>query len=70
MTDESIMVIDDSYDQSIVNINSFLVKYFAGVLFSIWGVLVGMNYTSLELVSLAFIFAIFPDKTKVIFQLN
>ena len=64
------MVVDNGCDQSIININSFLVKSFAGELFNVGGALHNMQSSQLELVSDAFTLVTFPDNSRVIFKLN
>ena len=69
-TDENIMVIDNTCDQSIININAFYVTSFAGVLYNVGGALQGMSSSSLELVNEAYTLTILPNNDKVIFMLN
>ena len=51
---ENIFVIDNGYDQIIINIHSFLVQPFADIHYSVGGALISMNPSSLELVNEAF----------------
>ena len=67
--DENILVVDNGCDQSIININSFFVKSFAGVLYNVGGALRGMRSSALELVNDAFTLVHTP-RGKIIFQLN
>ena len=64
------MVVDNGCDQSIINVNSFLIKSFAGELFNVGGALHSMRSSQLELVSDAFTLITLPDNTHVIFKLN
>ena len=67
---EPIMVIDNGCDQSIVNINSFLVQYFTGEYINIGGALSTMTSSNLEIVNDTFTIAILGDSTKIILKLN
>ena len=67
---ENILVIDNGCDQSIINLNSFLIQSFAGINYNVGGALHAMNSKSLELVNTAFTLVTLPDNTKVIFQIN
>ena len=69
-TNEPIMVIDNGCDQSIININSFLVKSFAGVRFEIGGAIQGMGSSTLELVNDAYTLATLPDGRKILFLIH
>ena len=64
------MVVDNGCDQSIININSFLIKSFAGELYNVGGALHSMHSSQLELVSDAFTLVTLPDNSKVIFRIN
>ena len=68
--DENIMVVDNGCDQSIINVNSFLMKSFAGELFNIGGALNSVYSSQLELVSEAFTLVTLSDNSHVIFQMN
>ena len=67
---ENILVIDNGCDQTIININSFLIQSFAGIYYNVGGALNRMTPSSLELVNEAFTLATLPDKSKIIFQIN
>ena len=69
-TNENIIVIDNGCNQSIININSFLVYSFAGVIFNVGGALQGMQSSNLELVSEAYTLVTLSDNSKVIFKIN
>ena len=69
-TNENIMVVDNGCDQSIININSFLVQSFAGELFNVGGALHNMKSSQLELVSDAFTLVTLPDNLRIIFKIN
>ena len=64
------MVVDNGCDQSIINVDSFLIKSFAGELFNVDGVLNSMHVLQLELISEAFTLVTLPDNLHVIFQMN
>ena len=49
--DENILVVDNGCDQSIININSFFVKSFAGVSYNVGGAFWDMCSSDLELVN-------------------
>ena len=52
--DENIIITDSGCDQSIINLNSFLVQSYTGIYYNVGGVLQGMNSNDLEIVSDAF----------------
>ena len=68
--DENIIITDSGCDQSIINLNSFLVQSFTGIYYNVGGALQGMNSSDLEIVSDAFTLCTLPDDTKVLFQFN
>ena len=57
-------------NQSIVNLNSFLILSFAGVNFTVGGALNSMGSTNLELVSTVYTLVTLENNTKVIFKIN
>ena len=63
-------MIDNGCDQSIINLNSFLIQSFAGITYNVGGALHAMNSKSLELVNTAFTLVTLPNSSKVIFQIN
>ena len=63
-------MIDSECDQSIINVNSFLVQSIAGIHYSVGGALNSIDPSSLELVNEAFTIVTFPDNSKIIFQIN
>ena len=69
-SDENILVIDNGCDQSIININSFLVQSFAGIYYNVGGAISTMKSTNLELVNEAFTLVSMPDGGKFIFKIN
>ena len=69
-SDENILVIDNGCDQSIININSFLVQSFAGIYYNVGGAISTMKSTNLELVNEAFTLVSMPDGGKIIFKIN
>ena len=68
--DENIFVVDNGCDQSIINLNSFLILSFAGVHFTVGGALNIMGSTNLELVSNTYTLVTLVNNTKVIFKVN
>ena len=67
---ENILVVDNGCDQTIVNINCFLIQSFAGIQTSVGGALNSMTPSTLELVNESFTLVTLPNKCKVIFQIN
>ena len=65
-TDENIIITDSGCDQSIINLNSFLVQSFTGIYYNVGGALQGMHSNDLEIVSDAFTLCTLPDDTKVL----
>lgn len=69
--DEHIGIIDNGCDQSIVNINSFLIQTHTGVFYNVGGALESMTSSTLEVVNDAFTLAILPGLDQnVILHLN
>ena len=69
-TNENIMVIDNGCDQSIINLSSFLIQSFAGVMYNVGGALHSMSASNLELMNEAFTLCTLCDNSKVIIKLN
>ena len=69
-TNENIMVIDNGCDQSIINLSSFLIQSFAGVMYNVGGALHSMSASNLELVNEAFTLCTLCDNSKIIIKLN
>ena len=67
--DENILVIDNGCDQSIVNINSSLVQYFAGIYYNVGGAISTMKSKNLELVNEAFTLVFMPDGGNIILKI-
>ena len=65
-----LLIIDNGCDQTIINLNSFLVQSFAGVYFTIGRTLNSMPSSKLELVNNAYTLATIPNHAKVIFKIN
>ena len=64
-TNENMLVIDNGYNQTIINIDLFLIYTFASVKYKINGALSKMSSSSLELVSDAYtLVTIDENKTK------
>ena len=61
---ENMLVIDISCDQTIININAFLIKYFAGIKFNIGGALNSMKSTKLKLINDAYTLLTLPNHVK------
>ena len=69
--DEIIAVIDSGCDQCIININSFVIKSYSGLLFCVTGALAGMiSGEALELVSDAYTLLICPDGREILAKFN
>ena len=69
--DENIAVIDSGCDQCIISNNSFVVKSYSGVYYSIRGALNGMiSNSTLELVSQAYVLLVCPYDTTVLVVLH
>ncbi len=58
--DENISIIDNGCNQSILNINSFLIQTHTGIYFSVGGALESMTLSNLEVITDAFTIAILP----------
>ena len=69
-SDENILVIDNGCDQSIININSFLVQSFAGIYYKIRGTISTMKSSNLELVNETFELVSMPDLGIIISKIN
>ena len=69
-TNEQNMVIDNGCDQTIININSFLVQSFTGEYVNIGGALSTMSSSNLEIVNAAFTIALLRDGTKILLKIN
>ena len=67
---ENILIMDNGCDQTIVNINSFLIQSHAGVYYNVGGALHAMTSTNLELVNDAFTLVTLPNNDKIIFHIN
>ena len=67
---ENILVVDNGSDQTIININSFLIQSFAGIHYSVGRALNIITPSTLELVNESFTLATLPNKSKAIFQIN
>ena len=67
--DENIIITDSGCDQSIINLNSFLIS-FTGVYYNVGGALQGMSSKDLEIVSDAFTLCTLPDDSKVFSNLT
>ena len=68
--DEGILISDSGCDQSIINLNSFLVQTYTGIDFNVGGALEGMGSSSLELVNDAYTLALLPTGDKVLLKFN
>ena len=69
-SDENILVTDNGCDQSIININSFLVQSFTGTYYNVGGAIGTMKSTNLELVNEAFTLVSIPNGGRIIFKIN
>jgi len=68
--DEGILISDSGCDQSILNLNSFLVQTYTGIDFIAGGALQGMRSSSLELVNDAYTLVLLPTGEKVLLKFN
>ena len=63
-------MVDNGCDQSIINVNLFVVQSFTGEYIYIGGALSTMNSSNLELVNEAFTLAILDNGKKIILKMN
>ena len=61
---KKLLIIDIGCDQTIINLNSYLVQYFAVIIFTIGGALNSMSSSKLELVSESYTLVILPNNTE------
>jgi hypothetical protein len=69
-TDENILISDSGCDQTIINLNAFLIQTYTGEYFNIGGALQGMKSSDLELVNDAYTLATLPDGEKIVLKIN
>ena len=69
-TDENILISDSGCDQTIINLNAFLIQTYTGEYFNIGGALQGMHSSDLELVNDAYTLATLPDGEKIVLKIN
>ena len=62
---ENLIIIDNGCDQTIINLNSFVVMTFTGILFDVNGAMDSMKSEPLELVNNTYTLAILNNKQKV-----
>ena len=67
--DEGILIIDSGCDQSIINLNSFLVQTYTGIDFIVGDALQGMRSSLLELVNDAYTLPLLPTGENVLIKL-
>ena len=67
---ENVLIIDNGCDQSIINVNSFLVETYTGIFYSVGGALCTMHSSKLELVNDAYTLTTLPDNSKCILKIN
>ena len=67
---ENVLIVDKGCDQTIVNLNSFLIHTFTGVFFNVNGAMSSMKTADLELVDEAYTLVTLENKPKVIFKIN
>ena len=65
---ENILVVDNGCDQTIVNINCFLIQSFASIQSSVGEALNSMTTSTLKLVNESYTLVTLPNKSKVIFK--
>ena len=67
---ENLIIIDNGCDQTIINLNSFVVMTFTGILFDVNGAMASMKSEPLEFVNNAYTLATLNNKEKCILKLN
>ena len=68
--DEEILIIDNGCDQTIININSYLIVIHTGICFNVDGALDCMSSSKLELVNKCYTVATFTNKPPVLLKIN
>jgi hypothetical protein len=68
--DEEILIIDNGCDQTIININSYLIVTHTGIFYNVDGALDCMSSSKLELVNNCYTVATFPNKPPVLLKIN
>ena len=69
-SDENVLIMDNGYDQSIVNIIAFLVGTCLGVYYTLGGALNGMHSSDLELVNNAYTMVPQKNGEHIILRIN
>ena len=67
---ESILLIDNGCDVSIISNNSFLIDTYTGTFFNVDGALINMKTNNLQLVNDCYTVAILPSNKLVILKIN
>ena len=68
--DEEILIIDNGCDQTIININSYLIVTHTGIYFNVDGALDCMSSSKLELVNNCYTVATFSNNPPVLLKIN
>ena len=68
--DEEILIIDNGCDQTIINLNSYLIVTHTGIFYNVDGALDCMSSSKLELVNNCYTVATFPNKPPVLLKIN
>ena len=67
---EFVLIIDNGCDQTIINLNSFLISTFTGVTFIVHGAMASMDSSPVDLVNDAYTLATLDNGYKCIFKIN
>ena len=69
-SNENILVTDNDCEQSIINMNSFLIQSFTSIYYNIGGAISTMKSTNLKLLNEDFTLVYFLDIGRLIFKIN
>ena len=69
-SDENVLIMDNGCDQSIININAFLISTHLGVYYTVGGALQGMHSSDLELVNNAYTLVPQESGNHIILRIN
>ena len=68
--DEEILIIDNGCDQTIINLNSYLIVTHTGIFYNVDGALDCMSSSKLELVNNCYTVATFSNNPPVLLKIN
>ena len=68
--DEEILIIDNGCDQTIINLNSYLIVTHTGIFYNVDGALDCMSSSKLELVNNCYTVAVFANQPPVLLKIN